>query len=392
MPTASDKPTTKTWYVRVFLDENEHRTHARARLETRQATAATIEGVGLARRHPQDRDIAEIGDELAAARALEDLAHHLLASAGSDLQDAEQRGLLTLQPTHPQDVERGESLVVGIADASHDRGALAWATRYARDTHRGLDLVHVIEDGDLPPGATITAEHSPGREMLADLKHQLEKTSPELNTRTILSVGGAVSGLLARARGQHLLVVGRRGAGTFAQLILGSVAVAVVARAPLPTVVVPEDWDPEAHAREPIVLAVDPAGTTPGLLEFAFAEAERRGCPLVVSHGWEWPPFITAEPLAGPRSVEEWVQRHRVMIESALAPSQAAHPTVAVEIRQRHGHPATVILADVAHAQLVVLGRRERRILLASGRVARRVLHYAQVPVAVVPDSWHPGT
>ena len=46
---------------------------------------------GVARRNPHDRDIPEIGDELAAARALSDLAHHLLDVAGGDIEEAAAR-------------------------------------------------------------------------------------------------------------------------------------------------------------------------------------------------------------------------------------------------------------------------------------------------------------
>jgi hypothetical protein len=43
-------------------------------------------GRGTAHRNPSDTDIAEIGDELAAARALSNLAHELLDAAASDIE------------------------------------------------------------------------------------------------------------------------------------------------------------------------------------------------------------------------------------------------------------------------------------------------------------------
>jgi hypothetical protein len=42
-------------------------------------------GVGRARLNPDDRDVPEIGDELAAARALSDLGHRLLLAAAADI-------------------------------------------------------------------------------------------------------------------------------------------------------------------------------------------------------------------------------------------------------------------------------------------------------------------
>ncbi|AEA27017.1 dsRBD fold-containing protein [Pseudonocardia benzenivorans] len=76
----------KRWNVTLDIDEHEGRTRAVAHLHTRDARSLT--GEGLARLNPADRDVPEIGDELAVARALDDLAHHLLAAAADDLEGA----------------------------------------------------------------------------------------------------------------------------------------------------------------------------------------------------------------------------------------------------------------------------------------------------------------
>lgn len=76
--------TTKTWHVDIFIGEHEGRTHAEARL--RPGEKVTMTGTGTARLNPADRDVPEIGDELAAARALSDLAHRLLHAAAEDIE------------------------------------------------------------------------------------------------------------------------------------------------------------------------------------------------------------------------------------------------------------------------------------------------------------------
>jgi hypothetical protein len=73
----------KSWIIDVEIDEHENRTRAKAHLEWR---GGHFVGVGLARRDPADYNIAEIGDELAAARALSDLGHQLLAVTASDIE------------------------------------------------------------------------------------------------------------------------------------------------------------------------------------------------------------------------------------------------------------------------------------------------------------------
>jgi Domain of unknown function (DUF1876)/Domain of unknown function (DUF1918) len=65
--------------VRLHFDEDEAHTDVRAELRTR---IGTFRGWGRARRHPTDSNVPLIGEELAAARALVNLADHLRDAAG----------------------------------------------------------------------------------------------------------------------------------------------------------------------------------------------------------------------------------------------------------------------------------------------------------------------
>lgn len=73
----------KEWTVGVSVDEHDDCTRATAWLvwDERDVT-----GVGLARRNPADPDVPVIGDELAVARALSDLARRLLALTAADIE------------------------------------------------------------------------------------------------------------------------------------------------------------------------------------------------------------------------------------------------------------------------------------------------------------------
>ena len=75
---------TKTWSVEIFIGEQDGRTRAEARLSS-ERSAAALTGTGTARLSPVDSDVPEIGDELAASRALADLAHQLLDAAAEDI-------------------------------------------------------------------------------------------------------------------------------------------------------------------------------------------------------------------------------------------------------------------------------------------------------------------
>ncbi|MFC4113745.1 dsRBD fold-containing protein [Nonomuraea zeae] len=73
----------KEWTVRIDLDEDGDETSARATLTANGG--AQVTGSGRARRNPADPAVAEIGDELAASRALADLAAKLATMTRHDI-------------------------------------------------------------------------------------------------------------------------------------------------------------------------------------------------------------------------------------------------------------------------------------------------------------------
>jgi hypothetical protein len=76
--------TAKDWKVEIFIGEWDDKTHAEARLMA--GSEFTRTATGVARLNPTDRDVPEIGDELAVARALSELAHRLLHDASEDIE------------------------------------------------------------------------------------------------------------------------------------------------------------------------------------------------------------------------------------------------------------------------------------------------------------------
>jgi hypothetical protein len=73
--------------VDILISEEDDTTRARAVLSTE--AGAGLQGSGAARKHPADSNVPEIGDELAAARALSALAHQLLEAAAGDIEAIE---------------------------------------------------------------------------------------------------------------------------------------------------------------------------------------------------------------------------------------------------------------------------------------------------------------
>jgi len=75
-----------TWRVTLQLFEHEDSTSAHAVLST---DTGTVHGHGHAKRDPSDLAVPEIGVELAAARALRDLADHLLRITSDDIAEVQ---------------------------------------------------------------------------------------------------------------------------------------------------------------------------------------------------------------------------------------------------------------------------------------------------------------
>jgi hypothetical protein len=75
-----------TWNITVVFTESEGKTRADAVLA---GAPDEVRGWGRARRNPIDPDRPAVGEEVAAARALSDLAHHLLERAAQRIEEWE---------------------------------------------------------------------------------------------------------------------------------------------------------------------------------------------------------------------------------------------------------------------------------------------------------------
>lgn len=85
--------TTTTWSVEIQLFEGDDDTSARATLISGEGSARrrTVTGSGRAHRRNGDVAVAEIGAEIATARALRDLGDKLLEVASGDISAVENR-------------------------------------------------------------------------------------------------------------------------------------------------------------------------------------------------------------------------------------------------------------------------------------------------------------
>jgi nucleotide-binding universal stress UspA family protein len=139
-------------------------------------------------------------------------------------------------------------ITVGI-DGSHDaHRAMEWAMREAAARHVPLTVVTVHDvpvSGwtgnpiilDVDESAVEKARHA-AEETVAKAAAQLGESQPA--SVTVRAVNGfAAQELIEASRDADLLVVGSRGLGGFARLLLGSISDQVMHHAHCPVVVVP---------------------------------------------------------------------------------------------------------------------------------------------------------
>ncbi len=209
----------------------------------------------------------------------------------------------------------------------------------------------------------------------------------------------------------QLLVLGSRGRGGLAGLLLGSNGLACAARAACPVVVVPhperggtrrgpggEDGGgasggPAAERAGPqLTLGVEVSAEEHGAIGFAFAEASRRGAWLKVVSGYTWPMLMPASfeyAAAYETTQQEYEDALGTQLVDALAPHRARHPGVDVEVQLRNADAVGQLVEASRASELLVVARHARRLPVGRrlGAVAHAVLLHALCPVAVVPDA-----
>ena len=206
--------------------------------------------------------------------------------------------------------EPGKAVVVGVDGSRRNRAAIEWAAQEATASGRPLNLLLVLDDRALPvqvPRAD--SEDLKGWRLLNSVATELASRYPDTVIRKEMAVGAGDVSLIARSEAQASLVVGRRGLGTFARLLVGSTSLSVAGHSRVPVIVVPDQWSPEAHAADPVVVGIDHQDVQPEVLRFALVEARRRGVPVVAAYGNEavppeaWPsPRTSRGTTAGPPS------------------------------------------------------------------------------------------
>jgi nucleotide-binding universal stress UspA family protein len=282
----------------------------------------------------------------------------------------------------------------GGADAAALTGAIGWPPGSS------LRVVSVIEPALMmgtpwAPGGSVAA---PGldaqvqaylEERQADLVEALASPGREVNTVVIHGRPASVIVDEAAATEADLVIIGSRGHGQIASLVLGSVSSEVVDHAPCPVLV----------ARRPtfqrILFATDgsPSALAAGNIVGSWPIFDDARIAVVSVADVEQPWHTGIAPTMYQQVLETYTKdlaeanrAHLAIAEDAAAQLRAAGRSATADVRT--GDAATEIIEAAAEwdADAVVIGSRGRTGLtrLVLGSVARNVLHGGQTSVLVV--------
>jgi nucleotide-binding universal stress UspA family protein len=138
-----------------------------------------------------------------------------------------------------------KTIVVGVDGSRGSRSALKWAAAEAADHRADLVVLKVWErtllpplgGGSVPSGAVRDPSDEAADDLVEVIKEELGENPPVL-AQPRVKEGNAAEILIAESTAADLLVVGTRGHGGFAGLVLGSVSQHVAAYAQCPVTVV----------------------------------------------------------------------------------------------------------------------------------------------------------
>ncbi|WP_406835151.1 universal stress protein [Streptomyces sp. AHU1] len=285
-------------------------------------------------------------------------------------------------------------LVVGVDGSDSSLLAVDWAVEEAARHGLPLRLVHASRwetyEGVQPSfrtdrsGEEVMAQH-----IVASCLERARRRDPAVKVSGSALAEDAVSALLHAGPEAFALVTGSRGRGEIAGMLLGSVSLAVAARAVCPVVVIRGAESNRHGTFGRVVVGVGAATGGPGAVRFAFREAQARGSELTAVRAWRNPSqepvdhMLLADDAARLRE-----ERASTGLDDALHEAAREHPQVEVRRRTVEGPAHRALLEASAQADLVVVGARRRHghFGLQLGRVAHTLLHHAECPVAVVPQ------
>lgn len=273
---------------------------------------------------------------------------------------------------------RTSTIVVGTDGTASSEAAVRWAAAEAARREVPLRIVHAYDAEHDHSGL----ERQFAQAALDAAIRQARKVAPAVRIEERAPAGDPVHGLLG-AGADALIVLGNRGRGGFASLLLGSVSQRVATHASGPVVIVRGRTE---VAGGPVVAGVDDSAAADGVLAAAFDAAASQGCSLAVvrTYAPPTPLWVGDIPVVDGEAPVVDAARQRDL-EALVAPWRDKYPQVDAEVAVSPDGPAAVLVALSHSARLVVVGSRGHGTLAGTllGSTGLQLLHHAGCPVLI---------
>lgn len=287
------------------------------------------------------------------------------------------------------------AVVAALHGSGCDESVTDWAADEAVRLGAPLRLVSVVDPGFqlMPYEALVSATPSVARQLEEGARLVLERASaqasarhPGLDVAYAVEWGSPAAAVLDAARGAVRVVVGAPSKSPLERVLLGSVALPVVAHATCPVAVVPSGTDVRPVRR--LVVGVDGSDASAHAVEVAVATAAASGAAVTCVIAWHLE--VQDGVVVTERASDLWAaveERHVARARRVVDPVVEVHPDVDVEVVVRHGAPSRAIVeagVELGADALVVASRGVggfRGLLL--GSVTRRVIEHAGRVVVV---------
>jgi nucleotide-binding universal stress UspA family protein len=278
-----------------------------------------------------------------------------------------------------------KELVVGLDGSRDSRRALRWSAAVA---DRARVPLRAIQAWSYPPLTVV-----PGWSKLVSPAEMDDRTLDDIRgliaselgevpgfVTTEVRRGPAARAILDAVGPDSVLVLGSRGRGGFAGLLLGSVSRECIEHAPCPVVIARDD-DPTAARDGLILVGKDGSENSARALEWAATIGQITGGPVVAVYVWQ-----TTSAEVRPKLHQRLRAEARATVERWIAEG-----THGAESLEAEGDPRTTLadLAERVDAKLVVVGRRGTSRLrgLATGGVSSYLVSNSPTTVAVIPPT-----
>jgi len=286
----------------------------------------------------------------------------------------------------------GHRIIVGVDGSEHARDAASWAGAEAVRRHASLTIAHGLglTSTYVPrlPEAMAEERRQDAQAMLDEELTLLSSIYPGLGVGTASSDDPPAPFLKGLSGEAELLVIGTRGHGGFAGMLVGSVSRKLAAHAHCPLIVV--RTRPSLEVRNEVVLGVGPK-PSPASVRFAFETAAAHDATLTVVRSW-WPGAMRGgfEAPGGGMSVDQYdlfPASALAEVEDTLGLFRMQYPRVQVHIVIPEGNTVPALVETSRDTRLLVVGAHRRRgpFSVGAGYVVDGVIAHCATPVAVVP-------